>query len=284
MSKYQDCYCQMDDGINVFYRDYGDPGTGKTPVLCIPGLSRSSLGFHNLATALSSERRVLCVDLRGRGKSDYDPNYKNYHPEQYISDVKALLRDAGVDRVVIVGTSLGGVIAMTGGKAFGDLLAGVAMNDIGPYIEREGLYRIQSYVGKTAPPKTWDDALAQVNETSGIVYPNYSDAEMMTYTRTIYAEDADGNPVDYFDPNIAKNFVGPVDGDMWPLFEQLYHVPVSIILGEISDILSQETAEAMAERHPDAALFTVPNVGHTPSLDEPESRAGIQRLLEKVDS
>ena len=128
----------MDDGINVYYRSYGGIDATKTPVICIPGLSRSSLGFHNLATALSADRRVLCVDLRGRGKSDHDPNYENYNPRQYIQDVIAILADAGIDRVVIVGTSLGGVIAMVGATTFGDLVAGVVFNDIGPVVEPTG--------------------------------------------------------------------------------------------------------------------------------------------------
>ena len=273
----------MDDGIKVYYREYGSNESDKTPVLCIPGLSRSSLSFHNIASELSKDRRVLCVDLRGRGKSDYDENYKNYNPGQYVKDVVTLLKSAGVDKVVIIGTSLGGVIAMTGAPTFGDTLAGVVMNDVGPNIERAGIERIEGYAGKTRPPENWDDAVVLCKEMTGVAFPDYTEEQWQAFAHTIYGAGDDGGPVDWFDRDISKNFVGPVAGDMWSLYEQLYHIPVAVLWGDISDILSENTAKEMARQHPDAALTKVPGVGHTPSLDEPESRAGIQKLLEKVD-
>jgi pimeloyl-ACP methyl ester carboxylesterase len=283
MANYTEHFCPMDDGINVYYRDYGDRASLKTPVICIPGLTRSSQGFHNLASDLSADRRVICVDLRGRGKSDYDENYENYTPQQYVKDVAAVLKHAAIEKVVIIGTSLGGVIAMTGAATFGDLLAGVVLNDVGPVVNPAGLQRIQNYVGQLRAPETWEGAVDLCKQTNGMVYPDYSEENWSHYARCLFGTDENGSPMDYFDPNISKSFATPVAGDMWPAYEQLYRVPVSVIRGEISDILSQGVAEDMSRRHPNAALFRIRKVGHTPDLDEAESRAGIQRLLEKVD-
>ena len=283
MASYTEHFCQMDDGINIYYRDYGDPGTGKTPVICIPGLTRSSLGFDNLASALCADRRVICPDLRGRGKSDYDPDFQNYKPGQYVKDVVAVLKDAGIDRVVVIGTSLGGIVTMVGAAMFDGLWAGAIINDIGPVIESAGLDRIGSYTGKTRPPEDWDDAVALCKKSSGAAYPDYSDEEWLHFAQCAYATDGDGNPVDNYDPNISKTFSSGGGGDMWPLYEKLMDIPVTVIWGDISDILSKDIANQMVTRHPNAELIAVHNVGHAPNLDEPESRAGIQRLLEKVD-
>jgi pimeloyl-ACP methyl ester carboxylesterase len=274
----------MDDGIKIHYRDYGDPGTGKTPVICIPGLNRSSLGFDRLASALCRDRRVICPDLRGRGKSDYDPNYENYKPGQYVRDIMGVLKDAGIDRVAAIGTSLGGIVTMVGAAMNEGMWAGAVLNDIGPVVETKGLDRIASYTGKTPSPANWDEAVAICKQSSGPAFPDYTEEEWLFFAQCAYATNDEGNPVDNYDFNISKTFGGSGGGDMWSLFEKLHDVPIAVVWGNISDILSQDIANEMVLRHPDAELVTVPNVGHAPNLDEAESRAGIQRLLEKVDT
>ena len=148
------------DGLRLYYRDYPAEAPGRTPVLCLPGLTRNSRDFESIALRIRRSRRVLCADLRGRGLSQHDPNWKNYHPGTYVGDVAVLLKDAGVSKVIILGTSLGGILAMVVAATTPQVLAGVILNDVGPEVAAEGLKRISTYVGKSAPVSSWAEAAA----------------------------------------------------------------------------------------------------------------------------
>ena len=282
MSNYTEHFCQMADGINIYYRSYGDPQSPLTPVICIPGLNRSTLGFHKLATALSAKRRVICVDLRGRGKSDYDEDYTNYKPGRYVRDIQAVLEDAGLDAVIAIGTSLGGIVTMVGAAMKPGMWAGGVLNDVGPVVDKAGTDRIAGYVGQMPPPKTWDDAITTAKYQSEAAYPDFTEEDWDHFARCMYATDENGLPVDNYDPNIRKTFGGDA-GDMWELYEKLNDTPVLVLHGEISDILSAETAREMSERHPDAEIVTIKRVGHAPTLTEDASLKAIESFLGRID-
>lgn len=274
------------DGLELFYRDFGDPVAKGTPVVCLPGLTRNSRDFIKLARRLSDTRRVICPDLRGRGFSAYDPNYANYVPGTYVKDTLTLLGELGINRFVSIGTSLGGLMTMVLAGNRSVTLAGAVLNDVGPILG-PGIARIQSYTGKAAPVKTWDQAVEQAKFVYGPALPGLSDAEWDAFARRGYREDGGVIRLDY-DPRIgdAVRDVPPPapDADPWPLFERLKDVPTVVLRGALSDILEQGPFEEMGRRIPDAQLVLVPGRGHVPLLDEPEVTPAIDKLLRDVDA
>jgi len=274
------------DGLELFYRDFGDPAAKGTPVVCLPGLTRNSRDFVKLAQRLSDRRRVICPDLRGRGFSAYDPNYANYVPGTYVKDTLTLLGELGINRFVSIGTSLGGLMTMVLAGIKSVTLAGAVLNDVGPILG-PGIARIQSYTGKAAPVKNWDQAVEQAKFVYGAALPGLSDAEWDAFARRGYREDGGVIRLDY-DPKIGdaiRDVPPPAPGaDPWPLFERLKDVPTVVLRGALSDILEQGPFEEMGRRIPDARLVLVPGRGHVPLLDEPEVTPAIDKLLQDADA
>jgi pimeloyl-ACP methyl ester carboxylesterase len=284
-TEWQDRYFTSADGLPLYYRDYPSEAAGRVPVLCLPGLTRNSRDFESIAPRLRRSRRVLCADLRGRGLSQHDPNWKNYHPGTYVGDVAALLEDAGVSKVVILGTSLGGILAMLIAVTAPQLLAGAILNDVGPEVAAEGLKRISSYVGKSGPVSNWADAAAQARATYGLAWPDATDADWLAFARRSYTE-VDGVPRLAMDPMIGEAVRAAPAGaapDLWPVFGALKPVPTLALRGAISDILSQETFDRMAREKPDLVRVTVAGRGHPPMLDEPDSVRAIEDFLARID-
>jgi pimeloyl-ACP methyl ester carboxylesterase len=280
---WQDRYFQSADGLRLHYRDYAG-ALGRAPVLCLPGLTRNCRDFETVAPRIQASRRVLSPDLRGRGLSQYDPNWRNYHPGTYVADVAALLAHAGVERVVVLGTSLGGIIAMMMAATMPGVLAGVILNDVGPEIAPEGLKRISSYVGKLAAVRNWNDAAAQARATNGVAWPDATDEDWLRVARRVYREE-NGVPRLDMDPMIGEAVrAAPGDAapDLWPLFAALSPIPVLALRGATSDVLSKGTFERMALEKPDLERVTVPGHGHAPTLDEPECVAAIDAFLQRV--
>jgi pimeloyl-ACP methyl ester carboxylesterase len=273
------------DGLELFYRDFGDPAAKGVPVVCLPGLTRNSRDFVALAKRLSRQRRVICPDLRGRGFSAYDPHYKNYVPGTYVKDVATLLGELGIGRVISIGTSLGGLMTMVLAGSKTVTLAGAVLNDVGPVLG-PGIARIQSYTGTAAPVKSWDEAVAQARLVYGPALPGLSEEEWRAFARRGYREEDGAIRLDY-DPKIGdaiREVPPPAPGaDPWPLYERLRDVPTVVLRGGLSDILEQDVFEEMGHRIPDARLVLVPNRGHVPLLDEPEVTAAIDALLKDVD-
>ncbi|MEN3974750.1 alpha/beta hydrolase [Emcibacter sp. SYSU 3D8] len=274
------------DGLELFYRDFGDAAAKGTPVLCLPGLTRNSRDFVTLATRLSADRRVICPDLRGRGFSAYDPAYQNYAPGVYVKDALTLLAELGIDRFVAIGTSLGGVITMVLAGVKSVTLAGAVLNDVGPVLG-PGIARIQSYTGKADPVATWDDAVEQAKFVYGPSLTGLSDADWAAFARRGYREDGGIIRLDY-DPRIGdaiREAPPPApDADPWPLFERLKDVPTVVLRGALSDILEQDVFEDMGRRISDARLVLVPDRGHVPLLDEPDVTPAIDQLLRDADA
>ena len=273
------------DGLHLFYRDFA-PLTrpSKLPVLCLPGLTRNSRDFTHIAERIRQDRRVLCADLRGRGRSQHDPVWQNYHPGTYLADIGLLLDDAGVTRCVLLGTSLGGILSMLLAAMNPGLVAGVILNDVGPEVAPEGLARIAAYVGRHAPPASWDEAVATVRATYEIGMPGLSHDEWVAHTKRSYS-DVGGVPRLDMDPMIGeavRSAPAAAAPDLWPLFAALRPVPTLALRGATSDILAVATFDRMLLEKPDLVRVEVPQRGHTPMLDEPVSVAAIDEFLARV--
>lgn len=273
------------DGLRLFYRDYAAiGGNARLPVLCLPGLTRNSRDFEHVALRLRRERRVLCADLRGRGRSQHDPVWQNYHPGTYLADIMLLLADAGVQRCVLLGTSLGGILSMALGATQPHLVAGIVLNDIGPELDPAGIARIAAYVGRYPPPATWDEAAAIVRDTYEIAMPGLSDEEWLRHAKRSYT-DVGGVPRLDMDPMIGEAVRNPpvtAAPDLWSLFGALRDIPVLALRGATSDLLSQETFDRMQREKPDLVRVEVPNRGHTPLLDEPESVVALDGFMARL--
>jgi pimeloyl-ACP methyl ester carboxylesterase len=273
-------FYQSHDGLKLYYRDFA-PEKSAVPVLCLPGLTRNSRDFEDLARRLSQNRRVLTPDLRGRGYSEHDPDWRNYRPGTYATDIWTLLDGLAIPQVIVVGTSLGGLIAMVMAVQDAKRLRGVVMNDVGPEIAPEGLARIQAYTGRLPPVASWDEAIAQTKEVYGVTLPGLTEDEWRRMARRVYREDADGVPRPDIDPAIGRAVreSGPQTRDAWQAFDALHDTPLLVIRGAMSDILAEETVVRMQERKPDLIAVTVPDRGHVPLLNEPESISAIDKFI-----
>lgn len=279
---YREVYFTAPDGRRLYYRDYGDPLARRAPILCLAGLTRNSKDFADLAQRLAPERRVICLDLRGRGNSDYDGDWRNYHARVYIGDILALLAAAGVDEVIVIGTSLGGLLAMILAVTRPTVLRGVVLNDIGAKVEQGGIRHIASYISKAPAFADWDQATRALRNTAEPAYPGLGDEAWAKMARRVFRQDKGGIRPDY-DAAIAKAFrVDGGKGNLWPFFKALANIPTLLIRGQLSTLLSAETAENMQATKPDLTVVTVPGRGHVPLLDEPECTAAIDRFLESL--
>ncbi len=278
-------YYSSADGLQLFYRDFAPlAASARLPVLCLPGLTRNSRDFTHVAERIRRDRRVLCADLRGRGRSQHDPVWQNYHPGTYLTDIGLLLQDAGIARCVLLGTSLGGILSMLLTAMNPGLVAGVILNDVGPEVAPEGLARIASYVGRAAPPATWDEAVATVRATYELAMPGLSHEQWLAYARRSYS-DVDGKPRLDMDPMIGeavRSAPAAAAPDLWGLYAVLQPVPTLALRGATSDILSTATFARMQREKPDLVRIEVPDRGHTPQLDEPASVAAIDAFLART--
>ena len=283
MAEWTDGYWQSADGLRLHYRDYAGGDNGRPPILCIPGLTRNARDFEGVAERLAGDWRLLCVDLRGRGGSDKAADPATYNPLVYLQDVQLLLADLGLKRIVLFGTSLGGLVAILFANAARAQTAGLLLNDVGPVIEEKGIAAIRSYVGRYESWPTWSHAARAMKEAQGDRYPDWSMDQWIAHAKRACRLNSAGNIVFDYDMAIAEPLKAPAPPvDLWPAFDALAGIPALLVRGALSDILSDATARDMARRDPDMELVTVPGVGHAPTLDEPEAAAGIDRLLARV--
>ncbi len=279
-----DRYFTSGDGLRLYYRDYPAAEPGRLPVLCLPGLTRNCRDFEISALRIQRTRRVLSPDLRGRGQSQHDPSFLNYHPGTYVGDLALLLKDAGVERAILLGTSLGGILSMLIAAGMPQVPAGVILNDVGPEVAPEGLQRIAQYVGRHAPVRDWAEAAAQARATYGLALPDLTDDDWLAMARRGYVE-VDGVPRLDMDPRIGDAVRAAPAGaapDLWPLYAALKPVPTLAIRGELSDVLSVATFDRMQLEKPDLRRLTVPRRGHPPLLDEPECVSTIDEFLAQL--
>ncbi|TGD75785.1 alpha/beta hydrolase [Mangrovimicrobium sediminis] len=286
MIEYRDTWYSSADGLRLYARDYPCAAGDAAPVvLCMHGLTRNSADFAQLAPHLAQRFRVLAVDVRGRGNSDYDSNPDNYTPLTYAQDMFALLDFLDIQRAILCGTSMGGLMAMLMAATQPARVAGIILNDIGPEVDPRGLQRIQEYVGKAPPVIDWAGAIAQVQEVNGEALPDFSPAQWEAMARALYRE-VDGVPVPAYDPAIAQpvDAGGAVPPDLWPLFAMIASLPILVIRGAHSDILAPQCVDTMRERKPDLLVAQIPGRGHAPTLDEAQSRIAIDAFLEQFAS
>jgi pimeloyl-ACP methyl ester carboxylesterase len=270
------------DGLKLFSRVYAGPRADAPAVLCLHGLMRNGRDFGELAPRLAQRFRVIVPDVRGRGLSARDSQVGNYQIPVYLQDTMTLLAGLGAPRVSIVGTSMGGLMGMLLAVTQPGVVVRLVLNDIGPEVDSQGLERIRGYAGKAAPVRTWEEAAAQVRATYGAVWPDLNDARWEKIARLSYRANAQGIPEEDADPRIAEPLrnTSAAAPNLWPIWGALAKLPTLAIRGANSDVLSAATLARMQREKPvDLTVLVVPNRGHAPLLDEPESLAAIDAFL-----
>ncbi|OYX56030.1 MAG: alpha/beta hydrolase [Brevundimonas subvibrioides] len=277
------------DGLSLFARDYpGADGPAKLPVIAIHGLTRNSADFDAIAPLIArGGRRVLALDVRGRGQSDRATDAMTYQPPVYAKDVLGLLEAAGIERAVFLGTSMGGLITMAITALKSRVVAAAILNDIGPQVSPEGLARIAAYSGQPVDTPTWAAAAAYARLNNAIALPHYTDADWDAFARRVFRDGTEGSPVLDYDPDIAVPIraagAKALAPNLWPYFRKLARKrPTLLIRGGTSDLLGADIAAKMQKAAPDMRYAEIPDIGHAPMLDEPESKAAIFEFLRDV--
>jgi pimeloyl-ACP methyl ester carboxylesterase len=278
------------DGLRLGGRLFEAPSSARLPLLCLPGLSRNSRDFLKLGTSFSRHpaepRRVVALDYRGRGLSDHDPDWRHYTPLVEAQDALAAAAVFGLERTIVVGTSRGGIIAMLLAAMRPGLMAGVVLNDIGAVIEGTGLARIRKTLSARRPPVTLEQAVTATSEAGRAHFPALNADDWRATVEAFHKETPRGLIPD-FDANLMKAFGDAANPGrvpvLWPQFEALAKLPVLVIRGEHSDILSARTVAAMAERHPRLEQFTVEGQGHAPLLRDQPTLERLGEFARLVD-
>ncbi len=290
MSHFSDISYTSTDGLTLYARDYqARNGPAQLPVICIHGLTRNSSDFDELAPWIASQgRRVIALDVRGRGQSACDPNPTNYNAMTYAGDVIKLAHDLGIERAVFVGTSMGGLITMTLALRRLKLVAAAVLNDIGPVISERGLARIAAYAGKGTTLFSWEQAADYIRSINEYAFPDNDSAEWSKWAHRAFAENAQGQLVLRYDPKIAVPLQsGKLKATSWMgrmAFRRLArNRPTLLVRGALSDLVEPEQAAYMQRTAPGMHYVEVPGVGHAPMLTEAPARAAIELLLSRVD-
>lgn len=280
MTDFAERHYTAQDGLRLYFRDYGSPLSERTPILCLPGLARNSKDFATLATRLSTERRVICPDLRGRGRSSYDPQWQNYAGTTYVSDLMHLLTLTNCHRVVIIGTSMGGLMAMALSVFVPSTIAAVVLNDVGPEVPDVASNRILHAIGNPPTHADWPAVTSYIQN----IWPNVSrdsDEAWLQLAKDTYVEGEDGRIRPDWDPNIVRPLTEKTDEvpDLWQLYRALSAIPVLALRAERSDVLTPEIFARMKQEIPGLHQALVPATGHCPTLNEPVSREALDVFL-----
>lgn len=279
------------DGLRLHAVVYDPPmATQKLPVLCIPGLTRNARDFEDLGPWLAAlGRRVIAIDLRGRGRSQYDPRPANYRAATYAEDIRRLLRDQKIDRAHFIGTSLGGIVAMTMALGERRAIAGAVLNDIGPRLGAAGIARIAAYAGRgvTVAPD-WPEAAAAVEQAYQATFPHFGERDWRRLAKRSFKCAEDGKLVLDYDPNIVRGGARApsklAEMVMWRGFERLAeHAPMLVLRGALSDLFEPDTLKRMKQARPCLFAAEIEGVGHAPTLDEPQARDALGGFFSLVD-
>ncbi|ATQ56121.1 alpha/beta fold hydrolase [Paracoccus yeei] len=266
------------DGARLVYRDEGE----GLPVLALSGLTRTGGDFDYLAPHLP-DVRLIRPDYRGRGGSDWT-GAESYTVPREAQDALELLNHLGLESAAVLGTSRGGLIGMYLAAVAKPRLRGLCLNDVGPVLDRSGLDKIKDYVGRNPTARTWTEMAAKL---PGLMpeFRNVPEARWLEEANRHYLETPDGLRISY-DPALRDAFLAAFSGpevDLWPLFDMLQGLPLALIRGANSDLLSSGAAAEMRRRRPDMIFAEVPDRGHIPFLDEPEALAAIREWLGLID-
>lgn len=272
------------DGVGTFVAELPSVGfeTGP-PIVCLHGLTRNHKDFRDIVAPLQRMgRRVIALDVRGRGRSDRDPNPHNYNPMIYVQDLMGILAQLMIPRATFIGTSMGGLMTMILASFAPHMISGAVLNDIGPEIDPAGLKRIQGYVGVALPKvKTWEQAGAMLSVAGSTTYPGRDQAFWVDFAQRNGIETPEGIIFDY-DPAISQVAGTPTNGPlptMWDQFAAFKDIPTAVIRGALSDLLSTDIVARMVTAKPDLIVAEVPNVGHAPMLNEPEAWKAISAIV-----
>jgi len=269
------------DGLKLFSAVFPGPSPSSPTVLCLHGLLRNSRDFEELAPHIATRFRVVVPDIRGRGLSDRDPNSDNYQLSVYIADLLQLLRGLAAPHVAIIGTSMGGLIAMLMATMHPGLVSRIVLNDVGPEIDPTGLERIRNYAGRSVPVHTWEEAIVQLRGIFGAAWPGLTAERWQQLVRRAYRADITGLLRADADPaigDVIRNSSGAAP-DLWPLWRTLINTPILVLRGALSDVLSEKTLARMQQDKPDLRTVIVSSRGHVPLLDEPEVLSAIDTFL-----
>lgn len=285
-SEHSEHYLTMKDGTRLFYRDSHPQDYQGLTIIALAGLTRNSLDFNYLAAQFDPSIRLLRIDSRGRGHSDWaDPS--TYTVLQEAADVLEVMDQLAIERAAIIGTSRGGLIAMTLAYGHADRLVGVAFNDIGPVLEKGGLLGIGDYLGIEPEASTLEE-MAQQLKASRQGFYHVPDSRWLEEAQHQYLLGEDGVTL-WYDARMREGFLeAMVDVDevpaIWPLFELLADKPLAVLRGENSDLLSADTVAQMQQRAPQLLACTVKDRAHVPFLDEPESLATLNTWLQQCQA
>ena len=283
---YTDVWYSSDDGLRLYARRYACTGRARATILCMHGLTRNSADFAELCESLQDQYELIVADQRGRGLSAYDSTVTNYQPARYVKDMVTLLEELSIDQVILIGTSMGGLMAMAMGAAQPERFIGIVLNDIGPQVDPAGLQRIMSYAGKVPEVHNWDEAAAQAKATNGIAFPDYTNENWLHFAHRLYVVNDKGQPQLAYDPAIAdaieKSDTAAVPVDLWPVFSALSAIPTLIVRGATSDILAADCVARMLGVHSLCEAVEVSGRGHAPMLDEPKAAAAINGFLTRI--
>ena len=291
-SRYRPFRFFSDDGLVLAGRDYAALGpTDRRPVVCLPGLTRNSRDFQPLVARLlpggptSPPRRVVTFEFRGRGESQYDPDPAGYNPLRELEDTRLGLAALGLERITAFGTSRGGIVTMLSGLVAPGLVELAILNDIGAEIDIDGLMRIKGYVGKTLPAGvSWADLVASMKFVNGTTFPALDDAGWERFARRLY-RDVGGRPALDYDPRLAATLASvtretPMP-DLWASFTSLAGIPVQLLRGSLTDLLTPATVAEMAARHPGFEVFEVADEGHAPLLEATATLDAVVAFLDR---
>ena len=276
------------DGTLRLYAEACGPADAPLTILCLHGLTRNGADFGALIAHLSTRYRVITADQRGRGKSQWDLNPANYQPAVYVRDMFHLLDRLKIERVVLIGTSMGGIMSMIMAATQPARVHAIVLNDIGPEVPNSGLKRLRDSLNTPAQIATWQDAAAQAQRANGLAFPDYGAADWEAFARRTYAEDPTGRPVAAYDPVVLNGLneadLSAVPPNLWSIWVQLGSIPILAIRGGLSDILGADILATMAARHPNLITETIRNRGHAPMLGEPAAVSAINAFLEGLES
>ncbi len=273
-SPFDDHTFSASDGLRLHTRIYTPSRTSHGDVICLPGLTRNCRDFHDLALHLAQKadrpKRVIALDARGRGLSEYDADWQNYNVVTEAGDVLAMLAALGIESADFIGTSRGGILIHLLAAMEPTVLKRIVLNDIGPVIEGAGLMRIKAALERAPKPKDWDDAVKVQRDLHGHEFPALTLRDWEVHARAIYREIKPGNVTADFDLRLLKTLESfdPAEpiADLWTQFTGLAAKPLMVIRGENSKLLSEDTVSEMQLLHPGMQSVTAEGQGHAPML------------------
>lgn len=272
------------DNVRLCWHDHHAAAVppARPTLLCLPGLTRNASDFAHFGAMLGADWRIVAPDLRGRGESGWARDSLSYVPLTYLQDLSLLIDAAGIKRFVVLGSSLGGLLALRLTTAHRSTMAGVILNDIGPAIEPAGLARLRANVGRGGNWPTWVHAARDLAVRNAAIYPDWGLQDWLGFAKRLCRISAQGRILFDYDPRIAEPLRlphGDAGADDWSAFDRLAGLPVLSIRAEQSDLLSAATQAQMLRRLPSLQPATVPRCGHPPSLIEPAAQAAIRSFM-----